>query len=258
MQQPPSKSILKEVKSLGDIKGRRQSGCFKAEGTKCVIDTLGYFDLVGLYATAAWAGEHPEIEDVTICSRADMERMSSLSTAPAVIAVYRIPERSFDPKSSISNLVLALDTIQDPGNLGTIVRIADWFGIRDIVCSRESVDLYNPKTVQSTMGSISRVSVTYHDNLPGLLKLMNKHDVPIFGTFLGGENIFEASLPSHGVIVIGNEGQGISWPVAETVTRRLTIPSFPGDCPTGESLNAAVATAITVAQFRSKTYGKKG
>lgn len=252
-----SKSILKSVKSLGDSKARRASGLFKVEGSKCVLDTLGSFECRHLFATRAWADSHPDIGNVVICKSADIERMSSLSTPSDVIAVYAIPERYFDPDEATRNLVLALDTIQDPGNLGTIVRIADWFGIRHIICTRETADIYNPKTVQSSMGAISRVSVTYFDDLATALTRMKSGGVKIYGTFLGGDNIFTTELSHTGVIVIGNEGKGISDDVAQIVDKRLTIPSYPIGVATSESLNAAVATAITVAEFRKKTYGKK-
>lgn len=246
-----TKAQIKFVKNLSEAKGRRETGCFKAEGTKCVIDTLGHFELESLFATPSWLQEHPERAAMaTECSRADLERMSSLSTAPQVIAVYHIPEYHFDKAEPAQNLVLALDTIQDPGNLGTIVRIADWFGIRSIICTRETVDLFNPKTVQATMGAISRVVVTYHDNLAILLGEMRDEGVAVCGTFLGGENIYSTRLPRAGVIVIGNEGRGISPEVEAAVSLRLTIPSYPPGEPTSESLNAAVATAVTVSLFR--------
>ncbi|MCH5345482.1 MAG: RNA methyltransferase [Muribaculaceae bacterium] len=252
-----SKSRIKSVKALGTSKGRRESDCFKVEGTKLVLDTIGHFDVVTVVATAAWydANRGRLHAGIELCqaTREDLERMTSLSTAPDVIAVYRIPLVQFDPSATRTNLVLALDTIQDPGNLGTIVRIADWFGIRHIVCSRETVDIYNPKTIQSTMGALSRVAVTYHD-LADLLGQLRADGVDVCGTFLGGDDIFDEStpLPSTGVIVIGNEGNGISDKIADLVTRRLTIPSYPPGEPTGESLNAAVATAITVSTFRQR------
>lgn len=177
-----------------------------------------------------------------------MERMTALSTAPAVVAVYDIPS----PCTKLAgiadkNLVLALDTIQDPGNLGTIMRVADWMGVETIICSRETVDVYSPKVVQATMGAISRVSVIY-GNLPEMITEVNSP--AIYGTFLNGENINTTQLENRGIIVIGNEGRGISDTVAALVNRRITIPSYPAGRVTSESLNAAVATAITLAAFR--------
>lgn len=244
-------SICRFVASLDERKHRRKEGAFKAEGTKCVLDTLPHFSLRALYATEEWLIEHPEASTPLSvkASRADLRRMSSLTTPADVIAVYDIPQRTLDPGCASSALVLALDTIQDPGNLGTIIRVADWYGITDIICSRETADCYSPKVIQATMGSISRVSVHYCD-LPSIIQEMNPPHV--YGTFLNGDDIDTAPLSDCGIIVIGNEGNGISAPVAATVSSRITIPSFPPGRPTGESLNAAVATAITISKFRSK------
>lgn len=245
-----SKAAIKRIHHLGDAKCRRAEGLFKAEGAKLVLDTIEAFEVDGIYATAKWLDSRGDITakyNVWECTHADLERMSSLSTAPEVIAVYRIPDREFDPSTPAQELILALDTIQDPGNLGTIIRVADWFGIHTIVCSRETVDLYNPKTVQATMGAMSRVGVHYLD-LPAYLSSLQGTEV--YGTFLDGENIYNAPLGTTGVIVIGNEGRGISEAVASHVTERLTIPSYPAGSPTSESLNAAIAAAITISTFR--------
>lgn len=244
-------NVCKFVASLDERKHRRREGAFKAEGTKCVLDTIDHFTLRNLFATAEWLESHPDIasrQESVQASRADLRKMSSLTTPSDVIAVYDIPDRPFDSHAAESNLVIALDTIQDPGNLGTIIRVADWYGITTIICSRETADCYAPKVIQATMGSISRVSLHYGD-LPGMIREMGNG--PVYGTFLDGEGIDSVQLSSSGIIVIGNEGNGISDPVASTVTRRLTIPSFPPDRPTGESLNAAIATAITISKFRS-------
>ena len=181
--------------------------------------------------------------------RADMERMSQLSTPTQVLAVYEMPQVTFDENGLSSNLIIALDRVQDPGNLGTIIRIADWFGITDIVCSPETVDVYNPKVVQATMGAISRVKVHYLD----LAELIKRNpDIPVYGTFLDGRNIYETSLTPHGIVVMGNEGQGISDEIGRLIKRRLFIPSYPQERPTSESLNVGMATAITVAEFRRR------
>ncbi|MDE7397406.1 MAG: RNA methyltransferase, partial [Muribaculum sp.] len=185
-------------------------------------------------------------------TRADMERMTHFSTAPDVIAVYRIQEHSVSPQQLCGHLSLALDRIQDPGNLGTIIRLADWFGIHDIVCSPDTVDLYNPKVVQATMGAIARVRVSYTP-LPPILAAIRDAGGHIYGTFLDGTDIYSEPLSPHGIIVMGNEGSGISDAVAATVDRRLLIPSYPAGTPTVESLNVAIATAITVAEFRRQS-----
>lgn len=246
-------NICKMVKSLDNRKNRVNEGAFKAEGTKCVTDTLPHFELLHLFATSEWLGTHgSSIERIDgnlifKCPKREMSRVSSLSTPPEVVAVYKIPEYDLHPDCAKSNIVLALDTIQDPGNLGTIIRVADWFGIRDIICSKISADCYSPKVIQATMGSISRVKVHYCD-LPNTIEELRPLNV--YGTFLDGDNISDVSPASNGIIIIGNEGNGISDSVAKTVTKRLFIPPYPIGSPTGESLNAAVATAITLAKFR--------
>lgn len=246
-------NICRTVKSLDERKTRRKEGAFKAEGTKCVTDTLGHFTLRNLFATADWLDAHREAlkgldaDRIIEAARRDIVRMSSLVTPPDVIAVYDIPERSLDAAKARNELVIALDTIQDPGNLGTIIRVADWFGVHEILCSNETADCFAPKVIQSTMGSISRVRLHYGD-LREMIKAVNPEAV--YGTFLDGESITNASLKQTGIIVIGNEGKGISQEIESVVTERLLIPSYPEGQETGESLNAAIATAITLAKFR--------
>ncbi len=245
-------NLVKKISSLDDRKGRRREGAFKAEGTKCVLDTISHFTVRHIFATPDWLAGHEDIsfrfgEKVMEVSRGDLKKMSSLVTPTDVIAVYDIPVRELDLRAVRDNLVLALDTIQDPGNLGTIIRVADWFGITDIIASRETADCFSPKVIQSTMGAISRVKVHYCD-LAEVLPACGAKE--IYGTFLNGEPIGKATLTDSGIIVIGNEGNGISPAVASLVTRRLLIPSYPPERETSESLNAAVATAITLAKFR--------
>lgn len=244
-------NICKSVASLDERKHRRREGAFKAEGTKCVLDTLGHFTLRALYATEEWMAGHPDIAtlpEAVTASRGDLRKMSSLTTPGQVIAIYDIPEREFSPAQTDGALLLALDTIQDPGNLGTIIRVADWYGITDILASRETADCFAPKVIQATMGSISRVAVHYCD-LPSTLASLGGRK--IYGTFLDGCDIDSTPLSGSGIIVIGNEGNGISAEVAALVTDRITIPSWPAGRPTGESLNAAIATAITISKFRT-------
>lgn len=240
------------VASLGNVRNRREEGCFVAEGTKCVCDTWHAFKCRYLFATAAWIdqfGKSLSGANPIVVKRADMERMSQLITPSQVLAVYEMPDANFDEKILSSNLVIALDRVQDPGNLGTIIRVADWFGITDIVCSPDTVDVYNPKVVQATMGAISRVEVHYLD-LVNLIK--SNPDIPAYGTFLDGRNIYETSLTPHGIVVMGNEGQGITEEVGMLIKRRLFIPSYPQERPTSESLNVGMATAITIAEFRRR------
>ena len=184
-----------------------------------------------------------------MASRLQLDRMSNLTTASDVIAVYEMPDVRLDEVDLRSGLTIVLDGVQDPGNLGTIMRIADWFGIYNIVCSEGTVDVYNPKVVQATMGAISRVRVFY----TSLHDLFERYaDLPVFGTFLEGENIYGADLSETGFIVMGNEGTGISPEVKQFATRKLLIPSWPGDVPTSESLNVGMATAIVVSEFRRR------
>lgn len=245
-------SIRKQIVSLSEAKHRRALGLFKAEGTKCVLDTIDSFKLKYIVATRQWLDENLPVNidhDLVIAvSPSEMNRISSLSNSAPVVAVYEIPTHDYDVSKIQESLSIALDCVQDPGNLGTIMRTADWFGIRDIFCSVGTADVYNPKVVQATMGAISRVKVHYVD-LPEFLSVLPKN-MPIYGTFLDGDDISTARLSENGIIVMGNEGKGISAEVAQRVNKRLTIPAYPKGAETSESLNVAIATAITVSQFR--------
>lgn len=249
-----TKAIIKEVSALDDARTRRESGLFKAEGTKCVGDTLGHFEVVRLLATSAWleanAGKTAGIDKDRIITapRRDFDRMSHLSTAPEVIAVYRIPESSVSPADASRQLILALDGIQDPGNLGTIMRTADWFGIRIVVCSQDCADPYSPKAVMATMGAISRVKAVRTD----LAAFLKQCDAPIYGTSPRGTDLYDSQIENNGVIVMGSEGHGMTEAVEATLTHRLRIPSFPPDTECSESLNVASATAIIVSEFRRR------
>lgn len=244
--------LKKETASLGERKWRKRLGLFKAEGTKCVVDTLGHFPLKTLFATQEWTELHRDkISDLQHqtckCKKADIIQMSSLSTAAEVIAVFEIPDYSTFAEIDSESLVIALDGIQDPGNLGTIVRTADWFGVRRIICSNDTADVFNPKAVQATMGAIARVQTTYCD-LPEALAQLSAR-MPIYGTFLEGDPIYDAQLSRNGIIVMGNEGNGIRPQVKQYIGRKLLIPSAPDGSTGSESLNVATATAIVVSEF---------
>lgn len=252
-------ALRKLIKSLADTKYRRREGLFVAEGVKCVSDTAGSFNCRYLVAKKFWIEENMELinrlgpQDIMEATGDDLRQMSSLSTPSPVIAVYCIPEQSELSLQTIAvtlkdRLVVALDRIQDPGNLGTIIRTCDWMGVTDIIASHDTVDIWSPKTVQATMGAIARVHVRYC-NLPETLSNWRS---PVYGTFLNAPSIYTADLSANGVIIFGNEGQGISDEVAKVVTHRLLIPSFPPERPTSESLNVATAAAITLSQFRSR------
>jgi len=251
-----TKANRRLVASLASAKGRREHGLFVAEGTKCVLEIVSCFDVVSLLATGKWLDEHAarlsgRVADITEVKRADIVEMSSMSTPSDVIAVCRIPSSHFCLPSAME-LTLALDRVQDPGNLGTIVRIASWMGIKDIYCSMDTVDLYNPKVVQSTMGAIARVAVHYCD-LPPLLDDARRNGVAVYGTFLDGTDMYCTELTGGGIIVMGNEGSGISEAVAAHVDHRLFIPSYPPGEPCVESLNVSMAAAIVTAEFRRRT-----
>ena len=191
-----------------------------------------------------------QAEEIIEVTEEELARASLLKAPQEVLGVFKQPQYLFNPNIAKEQLCLALDDVQDPGNLGTIVRIADWFGIKHIFCSTGTADIYNPKTVQATMGAIARVKLHYC-NLSEVLGSLT--DIPVFGTFLDGENIYTQELSNHGIIVMGNEGKGISPNVSRFVNSKLLIPNFPQGCETSESLNVAVATAITCSEFRRRT-----
>ena len=219
-----------------------------------------FYPIAGIYATSEWILENEHLiasKKFTLSeiSISDLSRITALNTSSPVLAIVDIPEDSLSHTALHETLTLVLDDIKDPGNLGTIIRVADWFGISRVICSENTVDLYNPKTVQATMGSIARVMVNYAD----LVKMLRglPAGLKIYGTFLEGENIYTHKLDQNGVIIIGNESQGISQEVTHFVTNRLFIPGFYApDNPAGsaESLNASVATAIVCSEFRRRTF----
>lgn len=252
-------SEIKTVKSLGTVKGRREHGCFVVERTKIVLEMLaGRFALKRLIATAKWYEEHRgTVADDSLCvqaSPAQMERMSSLSTAPDVMAVFGLPDENGAVRLDPAKLYLALDRIQDPGNLGTIVRMADWFGVDTVLASHDSVDVFNPKTLMATMGSAARVRVVYTD-LAATLKEAADTGVALWGTFMDGQSIYglDDGTPPAGIVVMGNEGRGISEPVSRLLNRRISIPTYPPGHTSAESLNVAMATSIILAEFRRRS-----
>lgn len=220
---------------------------FVAEGTKVIKELLNSrLELVALYAVDdsafAKALEKQSSKKLEIISQADLKKITFLKTAQNAVAIFKIPELIKIEKSGIT---LVLDEVRDPGNLGTIIRLCDWFGISQLVCSVGTVDCYNPKVVQATMGSLTRVSIEYRDIKTYLAE--EKRDV--YGTFMDGENIYNSSLPNEAVIIMGNEANGISKEVENLVNKRIAIPRF-GEFQVTESLNVATAAAITLSEFK--------
>lgn len=237
-----SKNQIKLISSLQQKKHRFANQLFFAEGVKVIQELVkSNFELEHLYTTK---DDFIEIlsHKRSVISEIELKKISALSTPNTCLAVFKIP---LENKVIESGLVLALDSIRDPGNMGTILRLCDWFGILQLVCSKETVDIYNPKVVQATMGSIARVNVNYVD----LNAFISSTSLPVFGTFMDGKNIYKMNLPQEGIIIMGNEANGISESIENLITKRLSIPRF-GDLQITESLNVATATAIILSEFR--------
>ena len=237
-----SKNQIKLITSLQQKKYRIANKLFFAEGVKGIQELLdSNFELEHLYSTQNDFSEVSK-DKKTIIEESDLKKISALATSNSCLAVFKMPAE----KPIIeTGLIVALDSIRDPGNLGTILRLCDWFGIPQVLCSKETVDIFNPKVVQATMGSIARVNVNYID----LSAFLEKTKLPIFGTFMDGENIYKSVLPQQGIIIMGNEANGISEELEHLVQNRLTIPRF-GELQKTESLNVATATAIVLSEFR--------
>ena len=244
-----SKNKIKYIRSLESKKVRKEENVFLAEGTKLVQDLIGHFECEIIIATSKWVETHRDVQakEVIEVEYELLTKASLLKTPQEVLAVFKQPAYKIDPTVMNTTLCLALDNIQDPGNLGTIIRIADWFGIEDIFCSTTTVDAFNPTVVQATMGAIARVRIHY-TSLTELL--VNNMNMPIFGTFLDGDNLYKEKLPNNGLIVMGNEGNGISEEIEQLINKRLYIPNYPMTRDTSESLNVAIATSIVCAEFR--------
>lgn len=247
-----TKNTLKLIHSLEQKKYRRKERLFVAEGPKLVNELLPFYDcelLLGLDAYVLPQGA--SAVTLTRCSDDELRKASFLTTPQEVLGVFRIPEDTDDHWGNPSHeLCLALDGVQDPGNVGTICRIADWFGIRHIYCSPATADIYAPKTVQATMGAIARVQFHYTD-LNALVDSLPA-GTPVYGTLLDGQNLYHQELTTHGLLVMGNEGNGLTPEMRTRINRSLFIPPYPGNTETSESLNVGVATAILCAEFRRR------
>ena len=253
---PISKNKIKWIHSLEMKKFRKETGCFLAEGPKIVGELLSCFNCQLLVATSPWLQEmKPLLPSCEVIEVTDEElAKASLQKSPQqVLALFSLPQELLSASAILpveaprESLCLALDGVQDPGNMGTIIRLADWFGIEHIFCSPNSADAFSPKCVQATMGALARVKLHYI-SLPDLIRGLP--DVPIYATLLDGENIYSQPLSDNGLIIMGNEGNGISEEVRKMVNRKLFVPNYPATRSTSESLNVAIATAIVCAEFR--------
>ncbi len=239
--------LIKAFGSIDDAKGRRKTGLFVAEGGKCVGELIKVFHARYIFARPEWLAENEVSGDEIIeATPAMLRQLTRLQATPPVIAFFEIPE--VEPVPQFKGLVLALDRVQDPGNIGTILRCCDWMGVDTVIASADTVDCFNPKAVQASMGALAHVKVYYTD----LAEYLGSIDAPVYGTFLDGENIYREALSECGVIIMGNEGKGISHEIEKFVNRRLYIPPYPTDSVHVESLNVGMATAITLSQFRSR------
>ncbi|GAL63486.1 TrmH family RNA methyltransferase [Algibacter lectus] len=235
-----SKSQIKLITSLKQKKYRQDLGFFVVEGVKTIKELLASnLELHALYTTESF---NIDAKDEVLISETDLKRISFLKTPNTALAVFKIPEQT---PVETKGLIVALDDVRDPGNLGTIIRLCDWFGIKQLVCSKATVDCFNPKVIQATMGSITRVNISYVD----LETFLKDTDLPVFGAFMDGENVYKKQLPQHGVLVMGNEANGVSKAVEALITEKISIPRF-GDLQATESLNVATATSILISEFR--------
>ena len=235
------KSELKLIKSLQQKKCRNEHGLFVVEGKKTVEEVLNSnMEIYKLFTVDSNQLETGDVPFYSISNK-ELSQISSLKNPNGYLGVFHIPKPT---DQILSDWILVLDGVQDPGNLGTIIRLCDWFGITDIICSTDTVDCYNPKVLQATMGSITRVNVQYKD----LDAFLNSTELAVYGTFMDGVSVNNTKLPKKGIMIMGNEGKGISDAIAQLCTDRLAIPQF-GEATT-ESLNVASATAILLHEIR--------
>jgi TrmH family RNA methyltransferase len=250
-----SKNKIKLIQSLNRKKNRDETGFFLVEGNKMVEEALlsGY-RIESMICTSRFLDQHStsgsNVNEIIETDAESIQKASLLKSPQEALALIYIPENLKPAYDTTAELILALDFIQDPGNMGTILRIADWFGIKTIICSENTVDIYNPKVVQASMGAIFRIK-TWNTNLRSFITENTGSHIPVYGTFLEGQNIYSETLTPNGIIVMGNEGNGISDPIKELVTQKLYIPSFSSG-KGSESLNVAIAAAICCSEFRRR------
>lgn len=247
-----SKNKISYIQSLKQKKYRKEHNTFVAEGSKLIFDLLPHMRCQLLVIAEDMQDKlqpTAEAEETIIATQAEIKKASHLATPPDAIAVFYQAQHDYSKTDFTDKLSLILDGVQDPGNLGTIIRIADWFGIENIFCSHDTADAYNTKTVQATMGALSRVNIHYANIVDLIVQYSN---TPIYGTFLNGANIYTETLAPEGFIVMGNEGKGIRPEIEQLISHRLYIPSFSNNNTTSESLNVAVATAVVCSEFRRR------
>ncbi|QDO93717.1 RNA methyltransferase [Formosa sediminum] len=239
-----SKNQIKLINKLKLKKHRAEMNVFVAEGIKTIKELLkSNLKLQHLYTTELF---NIETDLETLISEADLKRISFLTTPNKALAIFEIPKSK---PIDLSKLCVALDDVRDPGNLGTIIRLCDWFGVQDLICSVGTVDCYNPKVVQATMGSITRVNINYID----LERFVTEVNVPVYGAFMEGENVYNhTALNDSGILIMGNEANGVSKPIEALITQKITIPRF-GSLQATESLNVATATSILLSEFKRRT-----
>ncbi len=236
-----SKRQIKTITSLHQKKYRKLTGLFVAEGKKVIEEFLNSnFELDTLFTTDTdlFASDRK----ITLISEPELKKISFLKTPNTSLALFKVKEVS---TIATEGLIVTLDDVRDPGNLGTIIRLCDWFGVKHLVCSQATVDCYNPKVIQATMGSLTRVNVVYTD----LKKYLSETNLPIYGAFMDGSNVYKTNLPATGILVMGNEANGVSEEISNLITEKISIPRF-GEIQQTESLNVAMATGILLSEFR--------
>ena len=252
-----SKQITKIIQNLEKKKFREKYNLFKIEGEKLVAELLrSPLAVHAIIAYPEWIQANGHLlgkNQVLETDEKGMKTISNFQSLPHVMALAEIPNHPYHPDEVAGTLSLVLNGIQDPGNLGTILRIADWFGVSHLLCDRDCASIYNPKCVQASMGAIFRVHAYYLD-LPAAISQLKAKGMPVFGTFLDGENIYTSPLPSQGLIIMGNEGKGIAEDIGKLADFRLTIPNFTPAGASSESLNVGVATGIILSEFKRRIY----
>jgi TrmH family RNA methyltransferase len=249
-----TKNKIKYVRSLQDKKARDEENLYVIEGDKLVKEyllsgmRLRLLAAIPEFIASLLPGEKAAIDDIEPASYNDLERMSSLKRPHNAIATVSIPDVLYDSEKIVESLFIALESVQDPGNLGTIIRAAAWFGYRHIVCSVNCADVYNPKVIQASMGAILNVTIYYHD-LRKLLERVRNKGLPVYGTFLEGESVYSSKLGNRGVILFGNESKGISDDLLPFITSKLVIPKFTSSIHGIESLNIGMAASIVFSEF---------